>query len=123
MEKIFESEYRFLCIIWEHEPVSSPRLVELCSGLLGWKKSTTYTVLRKLAEKGLVQNENTIVTSLVSKEQVDRQASDELLERTAGGDVPRFLAAFLKDRRLTDKEIEKIRKLIDAAGEQDVREG
>ncbi len=120
MEKIFESEYRFLCVIWEHEPVSSPRLVELCSLELGWKKSTTYTVLRKLAEKGMVQNENTIVTSLVSKEQVDRQASDELLERTAGGDVPRFLAAFLKDRKLTQKEIQKIRELIEEAQPEDI---
>lgn len=120
MEKIFESEYRFLCVIWEHEPVSSPKLVEHCSLELGWKKSTTYTVLRKLAEKGMVQNENTIVTSLVSKEQVDRQASDELLERTAGGDVPRFLAAFLKDRKLTQKEIQKIRELIEEARPEDV---
>lgn len=119
MEKVFESEYRFLCVIWENEPVSSPQLVELCSEQLGWKKSTTYTVLRKLAEKGMVQNENTIVTSLVSKEQVDRQASNELLERTAGGDVPRFLAAFLKDRKLTKKDIQKIQKLIDEAGEQE----
>ncbi len=118
MEKVFESEYRFLCVIWENEPVSSPQLVELCGEQLGWKKSTTYTVLRKLAEKGMVQNENTIVTSLVSKEQVDRQASDELLERTAGGDVPRFLAAFLKDRKLTQKDIQRIQKLIDEAGEQ-----
>lgn len=115
MEKVFESEYRFLCVIWKHEPVSSPRLVELCSELLGWKKSTTYTVLRKLAEKGMVRNENTIVTSLVSKEQVDRQASDELLERTTGGNVPEFLAAFLKDRKLTGKEVARIKKLIEEA--------
>lgn len=117
MEKVFESEYRFLGVVWENEPVSSPRLVELCREQLGWKKSTTYTVLRKLAEKGIVQNENTIVTSLVSKEQVDRQASDELLERTTGGDVPAFLAAFLKDRKLTKKDIQRIRALIDQAGE------
>lgn len=115
MEKVFESEYRFLCVIWEHEPVSSPRLVELCGEQLGWKKSTTYTVLRKLAEKGIVRNENTIVTSLVSKEQVDRQASDELLERTTGGNVPEFLAAFLKDRKLTSKEVARIKKLIEEA--------
>lgn len=117
MEKVFESEYRFLCVIWENEPVGSPRLVELCGEQLGWKKSTTYTVLRKLAEKGLVRNENTVVTSLVTKEQVDRQASDELLERTAGGDVPQFLAAFLKDRKLTSKEVARIKKLIEEAEE------
>lgn len=115
MEKIFESEYRFLCILWEHEPIESPKLVKLCNEKLGWKKSTTYTVIRKLSEKGIVKNENMIVTSLVEKNEVDRQASDELLERTSNGNVPAFLAAFLKDRKLTKSDVEKIKKLIDDA--------
>lgn len=117
MEKIFESEYQFLRILWEQEPVKSQILVKLCSERLGWKKSTTYTVIRKLSEKGIVKNENTVVESLVSKEEVDRQASDELLERTSDGNVPAFLAAFLKDRKLTKSDVSKIRKLIDEAGE------
>lgn len=117
MEKIFESEYQFLSILWEHEPVKSPVLVKLCSERLGWKKSTTYTVIRKLSEKGIVKNENTIVVSLVSKEEVDRQATDELLERTASGNVPAFLAAFLKDRKLTKSDVTKIRKIINEAEE------
>jgi len=117
MEKVFESEYRFLCILWEHEPVSSPELVKLCNQEFGWKKSTTYTVIKKLADKGIIRNENTIVESLVSKEEVDRQASDELLERTCQGNVPSFLAAFLKDRKLSKEEAERIKKMIEDASE------
>lgn len=117
MEKVFESEYRFLCILWEHEPVSSPELVKLCNQEFGWKKSTTYTVIKKLADKGIIRNENTIVESLVSKEEVDRQAGDELLERTCQGNVPSFLAAFLKDRKLSKEEAERIKKIIEDASE------
>ena len=117
MEKVFESEYRFLCILWEHEPVSSPELVKLCNQEFGWKKSTTYTVIKKLADKGIIRNKNTIVESLVSKEEVDRQASDELLERTCQGNVPAFLAAFLKDRKLSKEEAERIKKMIEDASE------
>lgn len=118
MEKIFESEYRFLCILWEHEPVSSPELVKLCNQNLGWKKSTTYTVIKRLIEKNIIRNENTIVSALISKEEVDRQESEELLQRTSRGDVPAFLAAFLKDRKLSKKDIEHIRQIIDAVEDQ-----
>lgn len=117
MEKIFESEYRFLCILWEYEPVPSPRLVKLCSEQLGWKKSTTYTVIKKLIDKGIVQNEQTMVSSLVTKTEVDRQESEELLQRTSQGNVPAFLAAFFKDRKLSKKELNDIRRIIEEAGE------
>lgn len=117
MEKIFESEYRFLCILWDKEPVSSPELVKLCEQEFDWKKSTTYTVIKKLVDKGIIQNENTIVTSLVSKEEADRQAGDELLERTCRGNVPSFFAAFLKDRKLSKEEVEKIKKMLEEASE------
>ncbi len=113
MEKIFESEYRFLIILWESEPVASPKLVELCNDQLGWKKSTTYTVIKKLIDKGIVQNENTIVSALVTKEEVDRQESEELLQRANKGNVPAFLAAFLKDRKLSKSDVERIRQIID----------
>ena len=113
MEKIFESEYRFLCILWENEPISSPKLVTLCNEQLGWKKSTTYTVIKKLIDKGIVKNENTIVSSLITKEEADRQESDELLQRTTKGNVPAFLATFLKDRKLSKADVENIRQLID----------
>lgn len=117
MEKVHESEYRFLQILWEREPAASPELVKLCSERLGWKKSTTYTVIKKLTEKGIVKSEKTIVEALVTKEQVDRQAGEELLERTCKGDIPLFLAAFLRDRKLSKEEAERIRKLIDEAQE------
>lgn len=117
MEKIFESEYRFLQILWEREPVTSPELVKLCGERLGWKKSTTYTVIKKLTEKGIVKSEKTVVESLVTKEEADRQAGEELLERTCQGNIPAFFAAFLKDRKLTEDEVRKLRKLIDEAQE------
>lgn len=117
MEKIFEGEYRFLMVLWEHEPVPSSELVRLCSERLGWKKSTTYTVIRKLSEKGIVKNEKTIVESLVKKDVVDRQAGDELLERTCQGNIPAFFAAFLKDRKLSGEEVARIRRIIDEVQE------
>lgn len=119
MEKIYESEYRFLCILWEHEPIESPELVRLCESRLGWKKSTTYTVIKKLSNKGIVQSENTVVRALVTKEEAERQAGDELLEKMYFGNVPAFLAAFLKDRKLSKKDIADIRKIIEDAGEDD----
>ncbi len=113
MEKIFESEYRFLSILWEHEPIASPDLVKLCNNQLGWKKSTTYTVIKKLIDKKIVKSENTIVSALVKKEEVDRWEGEELLQRTSKGNIPNFLASFLKDRKLSKSEVERIRQIID----------
>ena len=113
MEKIYEGEYRFLNILWENEPIASPKLVQLCNEKLGWKKSTTYTVIKKLIDKGIVKNDNTIVSALVSKEEVDRQDSEELLQRTSKGNIPAFFAAFLKDRKLSREDVDHIRQIID----------
>ena len=110
-------EFAFAALIWDHEPLTSSQLVELCGERLGWKKSTTYTVIRKLSEKGIVKNEKTIVESLVKKDVVDRQAGDELLERTCQGNIPAFFAAFLKDRKLSGEEVARIRRIIDEAQE------
>lgn len=118
MNRISEGEYRFLSILWEDEPIASPELVKHCNEQLGWKKSTTYTVIKKLIEKGIVKNENTIVTALASKDEVDKWQSEELLQRTSKGNVPAFLAAFLKDRKLSAADIERIRRLIDQIGEE-----
>ena len=115
MERIFESEYRFLQILWEHEPVKSPELVRLCSERLGWKKSTTYTVIKKRSEKGIVKSEKTVVEALVKLGEADRQAGEELLERTCQGNIPAFFSAFLKDRKLTEEEVKKLKQLIDEA--------
>lgn len=118
MERISEGEYRFLSILWVEEPVASPELVKRCNAQLGWKKSTTYTVIKKLIGKGIVKNENTIVSALVSKDEVDRWQGEELLQRTSKGNVPAFLAAFLKDRKLSGADMERIRRMIDEMEEE-----
>lgn len=118
MEKIFESEYRFLSILWENEPIASPELVRLCNAQLGWKKSTTYTVIKKLTDKGIVKSENTVVSALVTKDEVDKWQSEELLQRTSKGNIPLFLAAFLKDRKLSRADLDRIRQIIDEAEEE-----
>lgn len=118
MEKIFESEYRFLSILWEREPIASPELVKLCNEQLGWKKSTTYTVIKKLTDKGIVKSENTVVSAVVSKAEVDKWQSEELLLRTSNGNIPLFLAAFLKDRKLSRDDLDRIRQIIDEAEEE-----
>ena len=117
--KIFESEYKFCLILWEHEPVKSSELVALCREKLGWKPTTTYTVIKRLAERGVLKNENTIVTSLVSKDEAQAAEIDELVETRFGGSLPAFLNAFLKDRKLTRREADEIRKMIEEAVEDD----
>ena len=111
--KIFESEYRFCLILWENEPVNSTRLVELCKQQLGWSKATTYTVIRRLAERGVVKNDNAVVTSLVSKEQAQASRLDEMVEQTFEGSLPAFIAAFSRSQKLTRDEVEQLKKLID----------
>lgn len=111
--KIFESEYRFCLILWEHEPVNSTRLVELCKAQLGWSKATTYTVIRRLAERGVLKNENATVTSLISKEQAQEAELDELVEKTFEGSIPAFIAAFSRSKRLSAEEANQLRALID----------
>ena len=113
MPKIFESEYRFCLILWEHEPVSSGALVQLCREKLGWKPTTTYTVIKRLSERGVLKNENSVVTSLVSKEQVQAAEMDEMMEKTFEGSLPAFLAAFAKNRKLSEKEIDEVQAMID----------
>lgn len=112
--KIFESEYRFCLILWENEPINSGRLVELCKEGLGWSKATTYTVIRRLSERGVLKNENTIVSSLVSKEEAQKARLEEMMEETFEGSVPAFIAAFSKNKRLSRKEAEQLRKIIDS---------
>lgn len=114
--KIFESEYRFCCILWEHEPVKSTELVRLCKEKLGWSKATTYTVIKRLSERGVVKSEGAVVTSLISKEQAQTAAVDELVEKTFDGSLPAFVAAFTR-RGLSAEEVDELRRLIDSYGE------
>ncbi len=111
--KVFESEYRFCQIVWENEPVNSTRLVKLCQERLGWSKGTTYTVIRRLAQRGILQNVNAVVTSLVTKEAVQAAEIDELMEKTFAGSVPQFISAFAKGRKLSGEEIAELRRMID----------
>ena len=111
--KSFESEYRFCLILWEQEPVKSSELVRLCQERLGWKPTTTYTVIKRLSERGVVKNENSVVTALVSREQVQAAEIDELVEKKFGGSLPAFVAAFTKHGRITEKEIDQVQRMID----------
>ena len=111
--KIFESEYRFCLLLWEHEPVNSTELVTLCRDQLGWSKSTTYTVIRRLCERGVIQNENSMVSSRISKEQAQSARLEELVEETFEGSMPAFIAAFSKSGKLTKMEVDQLRALID----------
>jgi len=112
--KIYESEYRFCLILWKHEPVKSTELVKLCEAELGWKKATTYTVIKRLSERGVVKSENAVVTSLVSQEEAQVAEIDELVERTFEGSLPAFIAAFSKSKKLSKEEIDEIQKMIDS---------
>lgn len=111
--KIFESEYRFCLLLWDHEPVNSTKLVELCKEQLGWSKATTYTVIRRLSERGVVKNENTIVTSLISKEEAQKSRLEEMVEETFEGSVPAFIAAFSRSKKLTKQDVDQLQALID----------
>ena len=110
--KIFESEYRFCLILWENEPINSTELVRLCKENLGWSKGTTYTVIRRLSERGVLKNEGATVTSLVSREEAQTAELDELMEKRFGGSLPAFLAAFTKRQNLSDEKLAEIMKII-----------
>ena len=111
--KIFESEYRFCQILWEREPVRSGELVALCREKLGWKPTTTYTVIRRLAERGVLKNEHSVVTSLVSRTEAECAEIDELLEKRFGGSLPGFIAAFARRKGVTAAELEEAERMIE----------
>ena len=111
--KIFESEYRFCQILWAHEPVKSRELVALCAEHLGWKPTTTYTVIKRLSERGVLKNENTVVTSLISQDEAQTAEIDELLDKRFDGSLPAFVAAFTKSSHVSDKELDEVQKMID----------
>ena len=111
--KVFESEYRFCLILWENEPIKSSELVKLCQQKLGWKPTTTYTVLRRLGERGVLKNENTVVRSLVSTDQVQTAQIDEMVEKTFEGSLPAFVAAFTRSRSLSPAQLDEVQAMID----------
>lgn len=116
--KIHESEYRFCLILWEHGSIKSTELVKICDERLGWKKATTYTVIKRLAERGVLKNENAVVTPIVTKDQVQTAEIDEMVEKTFSGSVPAFMAAFARSKKLSKKQIDEIRQIIDSYGDE-----
>lgn len=108
-----ESEFRFACIVWESEPIGSGELVRQCQTKLGWKKSTTYTVLKKLCERNIFKNENAIVSSIVKKEAVQKYESEQFIDKTFEGSLPKFIASFMSDKKMSDAELKALQKLID----------
>ena len=116
--KLFDAEYRFALVVWENEPVHSRRLTELCEEALGWKRATTYTVLRKLCERGIFRNEKAIVTSIVKRGEVQGFESAAIVDRAFDGSLPSFITAFLKTKTLTPDEVAEIQGMINAAREE-----
>lgn len=112
--RLCESDFRFMSIVWDNEPVASGELVALCRSHLGWKKSTTYTVLKKLSERGFTQNVNAIVTALIPREQVEAFASERFVEHTFDGSLPRFLVSFWGDKTISNQQAAELKRLIDA---------
>lgn len=113
--KLFDAEYRFLDIVWDKEPVNSTELSVICLERLGWKKSTTYNMIRKLSERGFVKNENATVSAVIKREQVAKYEGEAVAEKYFGGSLPAFIAAFLDGRRISDEEAEELKKMIDKA--------
>ena len=111
--KVFESEYRFCLILWENEPIKSGELVNLCREQLGWKPTTTYTVIKRLSERGVLKNENSVVSALVTKDEVQAAEINEMVEKTFEGSLPAFIAAFSKHQKITEKELDAVQAMID----------
>ena len=116
--KIHESEYRFCLLLWEHEPVKSKELVRLCQEQLDWKPTTTYTIIKRLSERGILKNENTIVSALVSKDQVQEAEIDELVDKKFEGSLPAFVAAFARHQKLSASEVDELQAMIDRYREE-----
>ena len=117
--KIHEGEYRFCLILWENEPIQSAQLAQLCKEQLGWSRTTTYTIIRRLTDRGVVKSANAIVSSVVKKEEVQLSEMNELVEKTFEGSLPAFIAAFARRQKLSDKDVEELRRLIEQGGEEE----
>ncbi len=113
--KLFDAEYKFVNLIWANEPINSTELVKLSLDKLGWKKSTTYTVLRKLCERGILKNEDATVSAIIKKEDAQKYESQTLIKKAFDGSLPQFLTAFLGERKITEKEAEELKRIIEEA--------
>lgn len=115
--KLFDAEYRFMDLVWEHEPINSTELVKICLEKVGWKKSTTYSMIKRLSERGIVKNVDAVVSALTTREQVQKYESEAVLEKAFDGSLPSFITAFLSDKKLSKAEAEEIVAMIEEASE------
>jgi predicted transcriptional regulator len=117
--KIFDAEYKFMNIIWRHSPISSTELVKLANQELGWKKSTTYTVIRRLSERGAIKNKNSIVYALINQEQVMHAETEDHLDKVYDGSLKLFFTAFLQKEELSKDEVDELKKIIEQYGNKE----
>ena len=111
--KLSNADYRLLSIVWDSEPIASPELCKLAESQLGWKRTTTYTVLKRLCDKGVLQNESTIVTSKIKRDHIQEIESRWIVSRVFDGSLPKFITAFLGKEKISDNEAEQIKQIID----------
>ena len=111
--KLFDAEHKFMNIVWEHEPVNSTELTRICEKILGWKKPTTYSMIKKLCERGIMKNEKATVTTLISREEVQKYEAGVFIEKVFNGSVPSFITTFLQDKALSEEEAQSLKVLID----------
>ena len=114
--KVFESEYRFCLLLWENEPMNCSNLAKLAKAKLEWSRTTTYTVIKRLCDRGVLVNNDSIVTSIVSKDEIQLAELEEMYEKRFEGNLPAFIAAFAKQQKLSESDVEEIKKIIDGAG-------
>ncbi|MDR1630984.1 MAG: BlaI/MecI/CopY family transcriptional regulator [Oscillospiraceae bacterium] len=110
--KLYDGEFKFATIVWENEPLASGELVNLSAEKLGWKKSTVYTVLKKLCERNILKNQDSVVTAIVKKDDVQKYESEAILEKVFDGSLPKFIASFLDEKRLSEKEVREIQEIL-----------
>lgn len=113
--KLYDAEYKLMEVIWDKEPINSTKLKNLCEELFGWKKSTTYSIVKRLKNKGILKNENATITSLITCDEVNKYEIETLLEKNFKGSVPSFVATFLKNKKLSKDEVDEIMKIIEEA--------
>jgi len=113
--KLFDAEYKFVSLIWEREPINSTELSKICLQKLGWKKPTTYNMIKKLCERNILQNENATVSTLLKRDQVQKYESEVIVEKAFDGSLPAFLAAFLGDKKISKKEAIELKRIIEEA--------
>ncbi len=116
--KVFESEYRFCLLLWEAEPITCSEISVICSKELGWSRTTTYTVIKRLCNRGVLKKEGPVVTSLYSKEEIQISEMEEMIEKTFEGSLPSFIAAFAKRQKLSKKDCDELQRLLNDNGEE-----